>query len=358
VVLSLSDGNYIFAGVSYSNDGDVTTTHGNDGDFWIVKTDGSGNIIWQRTYGGSSFDFARCMIQASDGNFIVGGSTTSSDGDVEGVKGGGDGWVIKLKSDNGDLVWQTTVGKNRSDIIYGITEDPEGGYFFTGETYSNFPGYHHKSELMVGKIKANGTLKFVTVYGGTRGEEGFAIKNMAGGGFVVIGVTGSHDGDVSHQIGTGDVWVLGLNEFGAIDWEKTYGGSFIDLGYNIEQTNDGGFIFCGASYSHDGDLTNNNGNTDYWLVKLSSPDGALRSGVANKNAQEVAVYPSPARDFIQIACEGSCMMKISNISGEILVDKFIVPNEYFDIHNFVPGIYCVNLYYQNEIKSTTFIKIK
>src|SRR6185295_3780805 len=89
------DGGYIFAGNSTSNNGDVTGNHGGS-DYWVVKMDSVGNLVWQKSYGGSNNDLATSVDQTSDGGYVVAGHTYSSDGDVEGLHGtDADSWVIK-----------------------------------------------------------------------------------------------------------------------------------------------------------------------------------------------------------------------------------------------------------------------
>jgi len=90
------DGEYVLAGYTDSNDGDVSGNHGN-GDGWVVKLDPDGEIAWQQCIGGSSYDRASSVRQTSDGGYIIAGSTESNDGDVNGNHGGLDIWVVKLE---------------------------------------------------------------------------------------------------------------------------------------------------------------------------------------------------------------------------------------------------------------------
>ena len=87
---------YIFSGSSYSNNGDVTENHGNN-DSWLVKIDRTGDIIWQRSFGGSENEGASSFLQTSEGGYIFAGATYSNDGDASGLHGDKDGWVVKLK---------------------------------------------------------------------------------------------------------------------------------------------------------------------------------------------------------------------------------------------------------------------
>src|SRR5690242_19546280 len=102
-IIQTSDGGFITAGWAQSNNGNVTGNHGGY-DSWIVKTDASGNLQWQKTYGGTANDFAQCIRQTTDGGYIVAGESQSNNGDLTLNHGGDDFWVFKLYV-NGNLVW-------------------------------------------------------------------------------------------------------------------------------------------------------------------------------------------------------------------------------------------------------------
>src|SRR5205809_153959 len=79
-----TDGGYVVAGSSGSVDGNVTGNHGGGADAWVVKMDSAGNLVWQKCYGGTGGDGATAIDQTSDGGYVVAGTTSSNDGDVSG----------------------------------------------------------------------------------------------------------------------------------------------------------------------------------------------------------------------------------------------------------------------------------
>ncbi|MGB4094684.1 MAG: T9SS type A sorting domain-containing protein, partial [Bacteroidales bacterium] len=89
-------------------------------------------------------------------------------------------------------------------------------------------------------------------------------------GYIVAGETWSNDGDVSGNHGNSDYWVVKLNSSGDIEWQKCLGGTNSDWAYSIQQTNDSGFIVAGYTHSNNGDVSGNHGYYDYWVVKLNS----------------------------------------------------------------------------------------
>ena len=115
-------------GYTNSGDGDVNSNHStNTADIWIVKTDTSGNIIWKYNYGGTGSDVAYSIALTSDNGFIVGGKSSSADGDVTENNGEADFWIIKLNS-NGVMQWQKSFGGSDADECYTIIQTAEGGY--------------------------------------------------------------------------------------------------------------------------------------------------------------------------------------------------------------------------------------
>ncbi len=271
-VQQTSDGGYIIVGFSASNDGDVSGWHGNI-DFWVVKLDSSGEIEWQKMLGGTQAEVAYSVQQTNDGGYIVAGYTTSNDGDVSGHHGDKDFWVVKL-SGQGEIEWQKTLGGSNEEEARSIRKTSDGGYIVCGWSFStdgdvtvNF-GYF---DVWVVKLNESGEIQWQKSYGGGTGaDKANCIRQTNDGGYILTGETSSNDGDVSGYHGSEDFWVLKLSNTGAIEWQKSLGGSGIDAAYCIQQTTDGGYIVAGLMSSNDGDITLHHGFFDYWVVKLSA----------------------------------------------------------------------------------------
>lgn len=127
------DGGYIIVGSSESTDGNISGNHGAF-DCWIVKLDSVGALKWQKAIGGTGSEYGTCIRQTADGGYIVAASTTSNDGDVSGNHGTCDYWVIRL-NENGDIQWQKTYGGTAYDFASFIDLTNDGGYIISG--YSN-----------------------------------------------------------------------------------------------------------------------------------------------------------------------------------------------------------------------------
>ena len=278
-----TDGGYIVAGQSDSNDGDVSGNHGYN-DAWVLKLDVNGAIQWQKSLGGSGWDGLSSVEQTSDGGYILTGATDSNDGDVSGNHGGGDVWIIKLDF-IGNLLWQKTFGGSGDESANSIHQTLDGGYIVAGQSDSNdgdVSGNHGYNDYWVIKLDVNGLLQWQKSLGGSsiagnqsHSEGAGSINQTTDGGYIVSGQSDSNDGDVTGHHGLYDVWIVKLNSTGIIQWQKSLGGTSMDGARSIKQTSDGGYIIAGGSNSNNGDVMGNHGNSDGWIVKLDI-NGAIQ----------------------------------------------------------------------------------
>ncbi|MBS1736280.1 MAG: T9SS type A sorting domain-containing protein [Bacteroidetes bacterium] len=259
-----SDGGYIVAGYTFSNDGDVSGNHNPDSDGWVVKLNASGNLIWQKALGGVGGDFITDIHQTSDGGYIAGGYSASNNGDASGNNGSFDFWIVKLDP-SGNISWHKMVGSGQNDRANAIQQTSDGGYIVAGSVASNINGQH---DCQVVKLDASGNIMWQKTQGGTGDEYYNAVQQTTDGGYILAGITGSNNGDVSGNHGIDDFWIVKLNSSGNIIWQKTLGGSDYDWAYAIQQTSDGGYVALGMSNSTDGDVANNHGSADFWVAKL------------------------------------------------------------------------------------------
>jgi len=265
------DGGYIFTGFSISHDGDITGNHGNY-DYWVVKTDASGNIQWQKAYGGSLYDAPYVIQQTTDHGYIIAGSVLSQNGDVTGSQGDKDAWIVKIDS-TGNIQWQKDMGGTAIDDAYAIQQTIDGGYIVAGNSASNdgdVSGGHGSDDVWVVKLNSAGSILWQHCYGGTGSDVARCIQQTSDGGYVVIGFAKSKDGDVTGNHGSNDIWVIKINSSGTLQWQKCFGGSRNDFGRWVKQTVDGGYLIAGAAGSSDGDIVGNHGSNDFWICKIDT----------------------------------------------------------------------------------------
>lgn len=274
-VQQTSDNGFILASYSDSNTGDVSGNHGGE-DFWIVKLTTTGFIDWQNSLGGSAQDRAYRVRQTSDGGYIaVGFTASSSEGDVGENHGSNDVWLVKLNS-SGTLEWQKVLGGSQNDKGYALRQTGDGGYIVAGVSASSNEGDtlgshgHGGEDVWVIKLDSLGNITWQKLLGGSAGDAAYAIEQTSDGGYVIVGPSSSNNGDVSGNNGSIDYWVVKINSSGSIESQDCFGGSNNDVPTDVKQTSDGGYIVTGYTYSSDGDVTSNQGTSDYWIIKLSS----------------------------------------------------------------------------------------
>jgi hypothetical protein len=250
-VQQTSEGGYIVAGWTRSFGA------GND-DIFLMKTDAFGNVIWAKTYGGTSIDGAFSVQQTSDGGYIVAGSTYSfSVGLTD---------IFLIKTDvGGNVIWAKTYGGTNYDNARSVQQTLDGGYILAGFTGSFGAG---NFDIFLIKTDANGNIIWAKTYGGTSGDYASSVQQTSDGGYIVAGFTGS--------FGAGglDIFLIKTDAFGNVIWSKTYGGTGYDEAYSVQQTSDGGYIVAGYTESFGA------GGLDIFLIKTD----------ANGNVQWAKTY--------------------------------------------------------------------
>jgi uncharacterized delta-60 repeat protein len=243
-IIQSSDGGYVVAGWTYSFGAGRS-------DFYVVKLDSSGNVQWTKTIGGSSYDVANSIIQSSDGGYVVAGWTESF-GAV-----GRDMYVVKLDS-SGNVLWTKTIGVSYHDEANSIIQSSDGGYVVAGKTgsFGSFGagGY----DMYVVKLDSGGNVIWTKTIGGSYHDEANSIIQSSDGGYVVAGWTESF-GAVGR-----DMYVVKLDSSGNVLWTKTIGGSYHDEANSIIQSSDGGYVVAGWTSSFGA------GFRDFYVVKLDS----------------------------------------------------------------------------------------
>lgn len=287
-----TDGGYVIAGGTYSNDGDIAFNNGNS-DLEVMKINSTGNILWQKTFGGTEGETGIVIRTISTGGYIVVGSTASSLPNVIGNHGKQDIWVMRL-NENGELLWQYCYGGSADDIPYAMELCADGGFVIAACTYSSngdVTGSHQSGDYWVLKLDAIGNLQWQVCYGGSLLDFAHAVVQSDDGGYVVSGYARSTDGDVVGNHGQEDVWILKLDYLGNLIWKKSYGGTGGEGTSSIQKTSDGGFALLGVTHSNNGDVIGTNGEHEYWLVRINSAGDLLWAkcygGAATDNGNSI-----------------------------------------------------------------------
>ena len=245
-VRQTQDGGFIVVG--------YTCPHGtSERDVWLVKTDASGNDVWDKTFGGVGLDEGSSVEQTPDGGYIIAGFTESSS------PSGSDAWLIKTDAD-GDTVWSRAFGGERADWGTSVGRTMDGGYFVAGYTYSYGAG---GGDMWLVKTDATGNRIWDRTFGGAGRDDGYSAQQTLDGGYVIAGNT------ESYGAGDADMWLVKTDAAGDTVWTRSFGGTSGDYGRSVQQTRDGGFIVVGITSSFGAAWDN------VWLVRADAHGDTL-----------------------------------------------------------------------------------
>lgn len=264
------DGNYLAAGLSESNDGDVKSNKG-ETDVWAILINPKGDIIWSKSIGGQFVEGINSAIEMDDGSFILVGYTHSPDGDFEPVlKGWRDGLIIKLSKD-GDLEWTKTLGSSEFDYFRSVCKTNDGGFAIAGYAGSNDFDLLGKAQGGVWALRFdnNGSLIWQNTYGKKIGTSDSRTIFPTGDGQFLIG------GQSINRLGLDlvpkqkeDCWIAKITGDGVMGPLWTFGGSENEQTERAIETKDGGYMFCGNTTSKNGDIVNAHDEDEGWIVKV------------------------------------------------------------------------------------------
>ncbi len=339
------DGGYIVGGYSNSTDGDRSQSFGNV-DYWVVKLNASGGIEWERSYGGSAEDNMTSIEIAPTGGYFLGGFTYSNDGDIQGANFGlADYWVVHI--DNaGNIIWSRTFGGPFEDKLNELKVLPDGGLGLIGWSNSNTGQISNNKggkDVWFVKTDPTGNLQFQNSLGTSNDDEGQYIISTDDHAYLITGYTDTTEFDVTGNHGEYDYWVAKLDHSGQLDWQKSLGGTGEDFGFACDVAGDGGYLIAGWSNSKNGDVTGNNGDEDFWVVKLNDNYPITTSMMlqdvscfGGNNGHAVIAHQGGTPPFTYIWNTGSTLDSIGGL---------------------VSGNYAVSVYDNNFCRSSHFVFI-
>ena len=213
--------------------------------FWLIKTDANGNIEWDQKYGSSYENYASAVRQTNDNGYIMCGSSQM--------------YFKLLKCDmNGLLVWEKTLNIPDMGTAGSVIVTNEGDYVSVGAVWPS----SSLSDFYLVKVDEFGNIIWDNTYGGNGYDQAEDILLTSDGEYLIVGYTSSKGS------GEFDIWLVKTDTDGNMIWDKTLGGSGNDQAYDICSTSDGGFIIAGGTESYGID------ERDYWIIKIDS-DGNL-----------------------------------------------------------------------------------
>ena len=365
-VKSIINNNYLYiAGYSDSDSSGVKSENSRGAtDYWIVKLDLDGNMIWDKTIGGADYDFLFDIAEFSNGDILLSGYSNSSiSGDkTESNFGYSDNWIVRLDS-NGHKIWDKTIGGSDMDLNGNVLILNDKIFLASGSS-SNISG--NKSENSRGgmdywivKLDGNGNIEWDKTIGGNAGDGPCQIIRLCNdkvliSGNSMSGISGEKTETCRNNV---DFWLYCIDTNNIYLWQKTIGGSGEDELTSTLEISSGSYIICGTSDSGiSGEKIDYcRGNYDFWGIELS----LIVNNIEPEISDVPDFFPNPiGNEFYLTSNLGNIMcLTIYNMLGEkVMETKLNRTDQPISSSNLLPGVYICVIQNDNKAKKIKLIK--
>lgn len=261
-VIQTSDGNFFVAGTSQYYDRATA-----------LKLNSQGDTIWSFSAWESACvgQVINSVLEATDGDFVIGGDYYNF------LIQDWAGFLIKINSETGAVIWQREIGEiGKSERILSIKETADKGYVLSGDVYfldsSGVSPFYNVDALIV-KTDSLGLTELTNTFGGADSQDANSIELTDDGGFILLGSSYSNTSSLS------SIYAVKTDNLGNMLWQKFYGGNFDNRGWNICKLQDGNYVVVGGSnYAVD--------STGSYIAKID-PDGFI---LWEKNLKGTKLY--------------------------------------------------------------------
>jgi Secretion system C-terminal sorting domain len=358
-VFQTQNGDYIMGGYSTSNDKDFPQNAGLE-DMWILKLNNQGTLIWKKRIGGSKYDLLSQITNIDDKTFAIAARTDSQDGDMVGALGD---FSVKMDS-SGNIVWKKSFGYYNEGSglkeLYGVTTS-KNNMVHVGmkivERGTPPPKLSYSWDFLITKSDTAGNRLWSKHFGGTESERAKSIQALSNGDLLISGSAQSDDLDVTGHNGGIDFWVIRIDSLGNLKNANCYGGSQEDQGYASVLDKQGNLIVVGYSTSSNGTFPQNRGSYDFALIKLKY---GLTGTVKTENDVDITVYPNPVEEELRIETPLSILpvFRLYDVAGKLIYQSKISENiKTIDMHNLPQGFYMLTYQLGNKYHTKKIFKL-
>ncbi|MCR6640635.1 MAG: T9SS type A sorting domain-containing protein [Sporocytophaga sp.] len=319
-IIENNDGTYLVAGYT-------SNTNGKQFDFWALKLDNSGNILWSKTYGGPYEDILLSAVALQDGGYALGGYSTFDIG--YGV------WVVRIDA-SGNLLWEKKYNKSNWCDLKSLLLTPDGGFLLYASDYE-------ADDIWIIKTDSMGNVVWDKLYGGRGYDSPKTITSAYGGGYIA--------GETKYASG---LQIFKIDDEGTIQWNITLGRP--ETLITIFNNNDGSYFLGGGGL----------------FVKLVDSNVNCSAREAKENVSEEAItsytttaFPNPFNSYVNVTIAaqeaGDLHVQLFSIEGTLLreVRQYINSGEdivSFKTDNLPAGAYIVKLILNNQVVTEKLIK--
>lgn len=353
VVLPSLEGGYIIAGSSASDtyipvlkEGEatdanlITKTDKNRGnlDYWVLKLDASGTVLWQKTIGGKYVDQLRTVVELEDQSIVVGGISNSpmgADKEAE-AKGANDWWLVKM-DENGVSQWQKSFGGDGDDQLFAMVTTHDGTMMLGGY-FSELKGKTTTSDFVVLNINTTGNIVWQKSFDNSTKDILTDIVQNRDGTFLLSGYSAKGN-EAKAEDGEEDFVAIKLDLEGNETWRQTVGGKQKEVLSRTIETRDGGYVLMGSSMP-----MNSTGNNDanFYIVKLLDKEKPVKDKLL------IEALPNPTVEYTAIVIgyeyeKGTCT--VVDVGGRVLQSFAIETNRTIPIQlkSYPDGVYIINI---------------
>ena len=301
--------------------------------------------IWDKRFGGLSYDYQTCMLPLPDGNFLSGGSSSSNIGGdkTQNSKGGADYWVVKIDP-NGNKIWDKTFGGSSNDYMFDMALRSNGTVILSGHSYSPASGDKSQNsyggiDIWVVEIDQNGNKIWDKDYGGTSSDYVMKAVENSQHQLFFVGSSNSVAGGskTSPAYGSDDIWVVKTDTAGNSIGDYSIGGSSSDYGRCVDLLPDGNIVIGSATMSGiSGNITSASyGSMDYLIIKMDVNGGIVWQrrfgGTADDGIQYIFDYNF--KNIIAVKSVGQkiavCSWSRSGVSGNKTMPLYASDSDYW-----------------------------
>jgi hypothetical protein len=346
-------------------------------DFWMVKLGTTGQVVWQKTLGGKFQDELKVIQPLVNNEYLLGGySNSSQSGDKNtNTIGLGDYWILKVNA-TGEIIWQQTLGGTGDDVLVSLIQTHDGGFVIGGNSGPESYGTGNRaaknsnkskanaqgSDFWLVKLDAEGTADWQETY--NFGSKDVLSSMTAGadgtillGGFAQSELKSNAKGITisKEQEGINDYIALEIDSKGKALWSQAVGSRGDEVLKKVIPTEDGGYLLAGTSNGEKSrDKNNKIGGNDYWVVKLKN--------VKKEKIEKIlSAYPNPTVSSTNVTISFEYergTATLYDINGRQLQVKELngekeIP---FSLYNLPQGVYLINVTTNNGTQAVKILK--
>jgi len=325
-------------------------------DYWLIKLDASGQIQWQKSYGGSRKDVLKKIIPLREGGYILAGESGSPAGGIKNtsLKGGNDWWIIRIDM-QGNILWQRTFGDEAEDILSSAIPTKDGNFLLGGYyTYIDTTSAKNTSDIVLRKIDIDGNLLWKEVYTGSTDDYLTGLLENPDGSLILGAYSaGLKKGKKSLKgKGTEDFLLIKTGENGQELWRQSIGGIGKEVLKKVLLTRDGGYVLLGSSIAPGGKADM---QSDFYMVKIGDKDKPV------KEKFPLEAIPNPAVLYTQAIIGRDYekgRFRLFDLNGKVLEERELKGERIIPINmsRYPNGIYLINVRADDYNKSIKVLK--